>query len=188
MSTDVRVDQAASGVPGLSRPETAHTKTRIHVWGGGRLGVRCAGRAVTVGQVSAESRKRESAKEKRTLRKAPSAGTLRIRGGFGALDFVRFPLGSVRRARRVQKQLSQTSPEERAPSGHFRGFSVPFALSRFCRSPNVLRPRPAPNHAPLFGLSCFRVRSSTLDSAPAAGRRPRPRPPGSCAEIFRQVS
>jgi hypothetical protein len=65
VSTDVRVDQAASGVPGLSRPETAHTKTRIHVWGGERPGVRCAGRAVTVGQVSAESRKRESAKARK---------------------------------------------------------------------------------------------------------------------------
>ena len=90
-------------------------------WG---AGFRCVGRSMRAGWVLAESRNRE---RKGKPRKAPSAGRLRIPGGFGVFVFCGLP--PRLRASRVpgaHKQFTQrcrTSGRRRA-SGRLRGFAV----------------------------------------------------------------
>ena len=104
-----------------------------------------------------ESRKREK------LRKAPSSGKLRIRGGFGVSVFVGFPLRSVRRAcwepTNNFNQVCRTSGRRRVSGASV--FRCSFAVSRFRdqRTPNrrcgrrrERKPAPTP---PPFVLSCF---------------------------------
>ena len=177
MSTDVRVDQAASGVPGLSRPETAHTKTRIHVWGGGRLGVRCAGRAVTVAQVSAESRKRESAKARK---KSEHCGRRRPRArsesvvGLELLILCVSPWVPCAGRAGYRNNFLRLRPRSGRLAGTFVVF--PF-LSRFrdsaeARTSCVPARRPITPPFSSFRVFVCAVRPWTLRRPPAAGPAP----------------